>query len=155
MQKEHLQRYWNDSRALNPNPAGIFVLAKDAESLEATCSQQKDQIKQLTAQASLMGAQLQATMSVLFGLVNDLENITSESAGVYGLHLNGGPAPWSDVLEGGRFEQFEFFAKAIELRDQAMADQNFDPKFENKMSAHWQEGVSDAKCIIITATAKR
>jgi uncharacterized coiled-coil protein SlyX len=136
MSKQLLPRYWNEARALNPNPAGIFVLAKDAEALEAQCAEQQRQIAQLSEQVKLMSEQTQATMSVLFGLVNDLESLTSDSAGVYGLHLNGDPAPWSEILEGGRFERFEFFAKAIELRDQAMADQNFDPKLEDKMQVH-------------------
>jgi hypothetical protein len=35
-----------------------------------------------------------------------------ESAGVYGLHLNGDMAPWGDLEEGGRFERLLSMSKA-------------------------------------------
>ena len=34
----------------------------------------------------------------------DLEELVAETSGVYGLHLNGDPSPWGEILEGGRFE---------------------------------------------------
>lgn len=30
----------------------------------------------------------------------------SDSGGVYGLHLNGDPAPWSELTSGGHFEDW-------------------------------------------------
>ena len=39
-------------------------------------------------------------------LVRSLDDLTSESEGVYGLHLNGDPAPWGSLVEGGQFEQW-------------------------------------------------
>jgi len=33
-------------------------------------------------------------------------DLIKESEGVAGLHLNGDMAPWSDLLEGGRFEDW-------------------------------------------------
>lgn len=39
-------------------------------------------------------------------LLDDIDALVSESEGVAGLHLNGDIAPWSDLLEGGRFEEW-------------------------------------------------
>jgi hypothetical protein len=33
-----------------------------------------------------------------------VEDLINSSNGVYGLHLNGDPAPWDDLLTGGWFE---------------------------------------------------
>ena len=35
----------------------------------------------------------------------ELEELVAETSGVYGLHLNGAPSPWEEILEGGRFER--------------------------------------------------
>ena len=35
----------------------------------------------------------------------ELEELVAETSGVYGLHLNGDPSPWEEILEGGRFER--------------------------------------------------
>ena len=35
----------------------------------------------------------------------ELEELVAETSGVYGLHLNGDPSPWGEILEGGRFER--------------------------------------------------
>jgi len=32
--------------------------------------------------------------------------LIADSSGVYGLHLNGDPAPWDELLSGGRFEEW-------------------------------------------------
>lgn len=37
-------------------------------------------------------------------LVQDLGELIDNSRGVYGLHLNGDPAPWEELTAGGRFE---------------------------------------------------
>ena len=42
----------------------------------------------------------------LEGLVEDLDELITQSGGVYGLHLNGDPAPWSDLLAGGKYEEW-------------------------------------------------
>lgn len=33
-----------------------------------------------------------------------VQQLIDNSQGVYGLHLNGEPAPWSDLQTGGRYE---------------------------------------------------
>ena len=37
------------------------------------------------------------------GCVEELDELMAKSAGVYGLHLNGDPAPWDEIDEGGSF----------------------------------------------------
>jgi hypothetical protein len=37
-------------------------------------------------------------------LIRSVDDLIAESEGVYGLHLNGDPAPWDSLTEGGRFE---------------------------------------------------
>lgn len=41
----------------------------------------------------------------LAALVGEIDDLIDESGGVYGLHLNGEPAPWGEILQGGRFER--------------------------------------------------
>lgn len=38
--------------------------------------------------------------------VSDIADLIAESEGVYGLHQNGDPSPWSELLAGGRFEDW-------------------------------------------------
>jgi len=35
-----------------------------------------------------------------------VEALINESSGVFGLHLNGDPSPWSELRTGGRFEEW-------------------------------------------------
>jgi hypothetical protein len=67
------------------------------EELEANC-------KLIAAAPELLDA--------LINLLADVETLVSESTGVYGLHLNGDPAPWEELLEGGRFEWVTTLASA-------------------------------------------
>lgn len=39
-------------------------------------------------------------------LVESVDNLITDSDGVYGLHLNGDPAPWGELTQGGRFEEW-------------------------------------------------
>ena len=38
-------------------------------------------------------------------LLDEVDALIGESAGVYGLHLNGDGAPWDELVAGGRFER--------------------------------------------------
>jgi hypothetical protein len=40
--------------------------------------------------------------------------LIGESVGVYGLHLNGDPSPWGELVEGGRFERLIGLDEAVE-----------------------------------------
>lgn len=45
-------------------------------------------------------------VGLALSLVQDLGNLVEESGGVYGLHLNGDTARWSDLLRGGANEEW-------------------------------------------------
>lgn len=51
----------------------------------------------------------------LHGLLDDIVGLIEESAGVYGLHLNGDVSPWSELVQGGRFERLLHIRSAIEV----------------------------------------
>lgn len=38
--------------------------------------------------------------------IESVRALINDSSGVYGLHLNGDPAPWSELEFGGRFEEW-------------------------------------------------
>lgn len=38
-------------------------------------------------------------------LLRELDDLVGESGGVFGLHQNGDPSPWDELLPGGRFER--------------------------------------------------
>jgi len=48
-----------------------------------------------------------------------VRSLMADSGGVYGLHLNGDPAPWSELETGGRFEEWliNFDIASTKLRD--------------------------------------
>lgn len=51
-------------------------------------------------------AELEAENAKLKSGIDAINVIISESQGVYGLHLNGDPSPWAELLEGGRHEEW-------------------------------------------------
>lgn len=53
------------------------------------------------AEAALVADEL---LEALRHLVRSVDDLIAESEGVYGLHLNGDPASWDSLTEGGRFE---------------------------------------------------
>lgn len=48
----------------------------------------------------------QARIEALTKAVDSFTALINESGGVYGLHLNGDPAPWAELMIGGRFEEW-------------------------------------------------
>lgn len=58
--------------------------------------------------------------SHLQAVVSEVQNLIGESHGVYGLHLNGDAAPWSEIVAGGRFERIASVDAAREYIDAAM-----------------------------------
>lgn len=49
---------------------------------------------------------MEAALLAADALARSIEGLIDESQGVYGLHLNGDVAPWSDLTEGGRYEEW-------------------------------------------------
>lgn len=78
-------------------------------------------------------------LDALSALLDDIEALIGESAGVYGLHLNGDVSPWSELEEGGRFERLSSMSRAREAIAAADAQQagpvrpkvSFIPSVEN------------------------
>ena len=62
------------------------------------------EIKALTEADSRLIAAAPNLLRALECLLDDLRDLMAESSGVYGLHLNGDPCPWSDLLPGGSLE---------------------------------------------------
>lgn len=62
-----------------------------------------------------VGSELYKHRHAVAGLVDDIDGLIAESSGVYGLHLNGDPAPWDELVEGGRFERLTHLQAVREL----------------------------------------
>ena len=45
-------------------------------------------------------------LTILFNGARGVEDLLSSSKGVYGLHLNGDGADWSELVSGGRYEEW-------------------------------------------------
>ncbi|SIR65779.1 hypothetical protein SAMN05880558_12419 [Aeromonas sp. RU39B] len=45
-------------------------------------------------------------LAALEKLTGDITALMDESLGVYGLHKNGDPAPWGELVAGGRYEEW-------------------------------------------------
>lgn len=69
------------------------------------CHQVRERDEKIVAQ--------QARIEQLLSVVEDLSGLIDESSGVYGLHLNGDPSPWEELLPGGRFERITNFYEAL------------------------------------------
>ncbi len=70
----------------------------------------------------------QARIEQLLSVVEDLSGLIDESSGVYGLHLNGDPSPWEELLPGGRFERITNFYEALATQDNLSALRAHDAK---------------------------
>lgn len=60
---------------------------------------ERDHIARLTAERDALSTNLDELVAAVNGLIDDSE-------GVYGLHLNGDPAPWDDLTLGGRYQEW-------------------------------------------------
>lgn len=61
-------------------------------------------------------AELEAENELLLRAARSLRDLINESHGVYGLHLNGDNAPWADLLEGGKYDEWlEDFSKVLPI----------------------------------------
>ena len=66
-------------------------------------------------------AALQRKVKELESVLNSVEVLMDESDGVCGLHFNGDNAPWSELLEGGRFEEWLIdFSQALNSAKEAV-----------------------------------
>jgi hypothetical protein len=80
-----------------------------ARNIEAIIAQRDDALRDVEdTRLALRGALAQRDAALAAGrkLLADVEALMDGSAGVYGLHLNGDPCPWSDLTDGGRYEEW-------------------------------------------------
>ncbi len=64
------------------------------------------EVERLNAEAARLEGEKSKLREALSGAVQCFDNLMSDSGGVYGLHLNGDPAPWSELTSGGHFEDW-------------------------------------------------
>lgn len=57
------------------------------------------------AEVAALLDEIDALRAALHTLICEVVGLAEESEGVYGLHLNGDPSPWEELLPGGRFER--------------------------------------------------
>ena len=50
--------------------------------------------------------------------LQEVQDLISESSGVYGLHLNGDCSPWNEIEQGGRFERLCTLIEALAAIEQ-------------------------------------
>lgn len=125
--------------------AGLLAQAKAlfriTQSQEAIISTLRSKLTELESQLAMVGtAEIEAQRAANEQLTNEIELIAAKcerltesfatlmehSTGVAGLHLNGDVAQWSELTEGGRFE--EWLLPLSEPRDQSI----------DALEAQWQ-----------------
>ena len=125
--------------------AGLLAQAKAlfriTQSQEAIISTLRSKLTELESQLAMVGtAEIEAQRAANEQLTNEIELIAAKcerltesfatlmehSTGVAGLHLNGDVAQWSELTEGGRFE--EWLLPLSEPRDQSI----------DALKAQWQ-----------------
>jgi hypothetical protein len=77
-----------------------------------------DRIEELTATCmanDILITQKDNRITHLEAGIKAVAELINDSQGVYGLHLNGDPSPWDELLQGGIFEEWLVdFSKANE-----------------------------------------
>lgn len=59
--------------------------------------------------------ELAAQNEALREALEEVKSLIGETAGVYGLHLNGDLSPWAEIEQGGRFERLTLLDDALNL----------------------------------------
>ncbi|QND84559.1 Uncharacterized protein ChrSV_2333 [Chromobacterium vaccinii] len=67
-------------------------------------------------------------LAALSGLVEDIQVLMVESAGLAGFHRNGDIAPWGELVAGGRFERLTHLPDAVAAIAAAKRDIAPDPE---------------------------
>lgn len=76
-------------------------LNADSQNFQIEC--QKAEIARLTAEVERLRARCGRLVREAEAWRKDFDDLVKSSNGVYGLHLNGDPSPWGELLPGGRF----------------------------------------------------
>ena len=83
----------------------LLILEVDEDPISIAIHAENRQLRAKVAELEAQAAIGRRAVEMLLALVDELDCLIGESGGVYGLHLNGDPSPWSEILQGGRFER--------------------------------------------------
>ena len=107
---------------IDGNPVSLITLVKKEPEWAANrirsmrkelevCRDEKESLRSANIRLRNTVSKLQAAQETVSDLID-------QSDGVYGLHKNGDPAPWDELLAGGRYEDWLLdFSKAQENSD--------------------------------------
>jgi len=91
-------------------------LCYDIENLPAS-----EQQTALSVRAAAFSDMLEARTDLIRKVIIQMERLVLESEGVAGLHQNGDLAPWSELFEGGQFEDWlESLPKAVAMINEGL-----------------------------------
>ena len=75
-------------------------------------------------------------------LLSDIQDLSDSSQGIVGLHRNGDPAPWNELLEGGRYSSW--LGDAITAARAALAEQQGEGPSDKELNILWNcSGIAD------------
>ena len=89
----------DERETIQRNPESVAAWKRE-------CAFLREQVEKLTAALKLSREAL-----------GEVQDLISESHGVYGLHLNGDESPWSELEQGGRFERLTTLPEALAAID--------------------------------------
>ena len=84
-------------------------LGEDCDLTVAWMAGAEDQRKHMHGRLSEAAARIEALEAALLAadeLARAVDDLMAQSTGVAGLHMNGDLAPWEELVEGGRFEEW-------------------------------------------------
>lgn len=94
------------------SPDTIRVLLADYEEASAMALYESSVAEAAIEQVKKLEAERDKLRDLLTRIVGEVDDLIGESSGVYGLHLNGDPSPWGEVVAGGRFERLGVLEEA-------------------------------------------
>jgi hypothetical protein len=102
----HSQRCRHTQALMAAEESGYEKGLYDARQLSASIEACEARIATLEGALREAAKWFQSFKASLENVTTSVEGLISDSGGVYGLHLNGDPAPWQELTEGGRFEDW-------------------------------------------------
>lgn len=104
-EKKHNYEYGATLAALSQRDALRIVACVNAcRNLSNDELEQKGLVTSISARFLAAERSRDELLAALEKLSGDVEALMKESGGVYGLHQNGEPAPWGELVAGGRHE---------------------------------------------------
>ena len=100
--------------------AEAIIAQKDAEILEQCRINGMGAEREL----ALLGQieRQSAALKLAREALGEVQDLISESHGVYGLHLNGDESPWSELEQSGRFERLTTLPEALAAINEVLGE---------------------------------